>query len=120
MVLTNSSTEADIVLSKGSDGKAKGIILEVPKDIERTHPYLQKDVIIKVIETLGNGIVFNQYDFQAILHKEKIKGNYKYHYMIKNPVIHRYSKDLVTYILNKIKESSDYLKNTRISYRERR
>lgn len=116
LVLTKSSRDADIVLSKGSAAETKGILIEVPKDIERTHPYLQKDVIRKVIGTFGDGITFNQYDFQAILFKEKIKGNYKYHYMIKNPIIHRYSEALVSFIITKIKENNEYLKNTRMAY----
>ncbi|MCD6591052.1 MAG: DUF3644 domain-containing protein, partial [Candidatus Aenigmarchaeota archaeon] len=82
LVLTKSSKNADITLSSGVGGKTFGLI-EVPKDIERTHPYLQKDIIVRIKKKVGDSIIFNQYDFQAILYKEKIKGNYKYHYMIK-------------------------------------
>ena len=49
LVLTKSAKDADITLSSGVGGKTFGLI-EVPKDIERTHPYLQKDIIAKIKE----------------------------------------------------------------------
>ena len=112
LVLTKSAKDADITLSSGVGGKTFGLI-EVPKDIERTHPYLQKDIITKIKERIGEDVVFNQYDFQAILLKEKIKGNYKYHYMIKKPVIHRYSDALITFIIGKIEKDPNYLRKAR-------
>jgi len=119
LVLTKSSKNADITLSSGINGKAFGLVLEVSKDIEKSYPYLQKDIIAEV-KKKRNDIVFNQYDFQAILYKERIKGNYKYHYMIKKPVIHRYSDDLITLIVDKIEKNPDYLKNAREQYRNRK
>jgi len=119
LVLTKSAKDADITLSSGVGGKTFGLI-EVPKDIERTHPYLQKDVIAKIKERIGGGIMFNQYDFQSILYKEKIKGNRKYHYMIKKPVIHRYSDALIELIVNKIERDQEYLKKARKVYKNRR
>jgi len=119
LVLTKSAKDADITLSSGVGGKTFGLI-EVPKDIERTHPYLQKDVIAKIKERIGGGIMFNQYDFQSILYKEKIKRNRKYHYMIKKPVIHRYSDALIELIVNKIERDQEYLKKARKVYKNRR
>jgi len=119
LVLTKSAKDADITLSSGVGGKTFGLI-EVPKDIERTHPYLQKDIIAKIKERIGGGIMFNQYDFQSILYKEKIKGNRKYHYMIKKPVIHRYSDALIELIVNKIERDQEYLKKARKVYKNRR
>ena len=119
LVLTKSAKDADITLSSGVGGKTFGLI-EVPKDIERTHPYLQKDVIAKIKERIGGGIMFNQYEFQSILYKEKIKRNRKYHYMIKKPVIHRYSDALIELIVNKIERDQEYLKKARKVYKNRR
>lgn len=120
LALIKSPRDADIVLSKGDDATTKGLIIEVPKDIERTHPYLQKDIIIKVKEALGDSIRFNQYDFQAILYKEKIKGNSKYYYMIKNPIIHRYSEDLIIFILDKNRKTQEYFEKIREIYKMRK
>jgi len=96
------------------------LLIEVPKDIEQTHPYLQKDVIAKIKKQVNEQVVFNQYDFQAVLYKEKIKGNFKYHYMIKKPIIHRYSDALITIILSRIESNPKYLENVRKQYRNRK
>lgn len=117
LVLTKKPKEADIVLSSGRNGEISGLILEVPKDIEKTHPYLQKDVMAKVKEQFDDSIIFNQYDFQAILYKYKIKGNRKYHYELIKPKIHKYSQDLVDFIVEKIKKDPDVLRRARESYR---
>ncbi len=119
LTLTKSPKDADIMLSKGDSDTLERLFIEVPKDIERTHPYLQKDIIAKFKEKVRSGEVFNQYDFQAILYKEKIKDNPRYYYEIKNPVIHRYSNSLVVFILRMIKKDSNYLKNARKQYKNR-
>jgi len=48
--------------------------------------------------------------FNLFFIKKKIKGNRKYHYMIKKPVIHRYSDALIELIVNKIERDQEYLK----------
>lgn len=119
LVLTKSAKDADITLSSGVGGKSFGLI-EVPKDIEKTHPYLQKDIITKIKERIGGDILFNRYDFQSILYKEKIKSKLKYHYMIKKPEIHRYSDALIDLIVDKIERDQEYLKKARMAYNNRR
>lgn len=119
LVLTKSAKDADITLSSGVGGKTVGLI-EVPKDIEKTHPHLQKDAIVKIKERIGDDIVFNQYDFQSILYKEKIKEKLKYHYMIRKPVIHRYSDALIDLTVNKIERDQEYLRKARKAYKNRR
>lgn len=119
LVLTKSAKNADITLSSGVGGKTFGLI-EVPKDIEKTHPYLQKEAIIKIKERIGSDILFNRYDFQSILYKENIKKKLKYHYMIRKPEIHRYSDALIDLIVYKIEMDQGYLKKARIVYSNRR
>lgn len=119
LVLTKLAKDADITLSSGVGGKKIGLI-EVPKDIEKTHPYLQKDAIVKIKGRIGGDIVFNQYDFQSIIYKENIKGKLKYHYMIRKPVIHRYSDALIDLIVHKIERDQEYLQKARKAYKNRR
>ena len=117
--LTKSPREADITLSSGIEGKTFGLVVEVPKDINRTHPCLQKDITKRVKEEIGDSAVFNQYDFQAVLHKERLKGNYIYHYMIDKPQVNRYSYALIDLIVDKIKRDPKYLEKARKQYKTR-
>ncbi len=119
LVLTKSSSDADISLVSGN-GSKQGLVLEVPKDIDRTHPYLQSDVIREVQARLPNGVSFNQYDVQCIIYKEKIKGNHSYHYRITKPHAHRYSERFVELILEKVNSDPSYLSRARESFRRRK
>jgi len=83
LALVKNPKDADITLSSGPQGKFSGTVIEVPKDPSLTHPYRQIDCINQVKAKIAQGIVFNSYDFQAILHKDKIRGNNKYHYRYK-------------------------------------
>ena len=112
LVLTRSSRNADITLTSGANGKAVGFI-EVPRDIDRTHPYLQNDVIAMVKARIPKDLVFNRRDFQAILHCEQIRGDGRYHYRINKPVVHRYSDNLVSFIVARIEKDPRYLEGVR-------
>lgn len=119
LALVKSTTKADIVLSKGFDGEKEGIIIEVPKDIDKTHPYLFSDIIELVNEESKDKEIsmgFNSYDLQSVIYKENIKGNPKYHYSLSKPKADRYSLDLVNLIISKIEKDSKYLLKTRSSY----
>lgn len=118
LALTKSQDKADITFSSGKKGDYVAIPIEVPKDIDRTHPYLFREVIARVRDILGEDR-FNQYDLQSIIFKEKIKGQAKYHYLITKPETHRYSEELVNYIVEKIKRNKSYLNNVREFYSKR-
>jgi hypothetical protein len=118
LVLRKSDKNADIILSSGVDGSASGILIEVPKEVNRTHPYLRKDIIPIVKRELGD-TGFNTHDFQCVIHRERIKGRSEYHYRLNNPVIDIYSAKLATFIVEKIRQDADYLARARESYRRR-
>lgn len=123
LALVKSPKNADITLSSGPEGKASGIILHVAKDPSLTHPYRQIDCINKVKEKIAKEIVFNSYDFQSILYKEKIRGNSKYHYCYKTFRTNSYSPDFVEFIVRKIQANPNYLSNARAwfsNYRAKR
>lgn len=119
LVLTKSSRGADITLSSGL-GDQVGIILEVPKDIDKTHPYLTKEAILAIKEKLGEASEFNSYDFQAVIHKEKIKGKPQLHYKIRKPECHRYSENLIEFIADKLTSDDRYRSRARRSYSRHR
>lgn len=58
LALVKSPGKADIVLSKGLDGDKMGIIIEVPKDVNETHPLIQKGVVEEVKKRLPS-VPFN-------------------------------------------------------------
>ncbi|MHA1829511.1 MAG: DUF3644 domain-containing protein [Candidatus Heimdallarchaeaceae archaeon] len=120
LALVKDPKKADIVLSPGSNAIEKGYIIEVPKDPSRTHPYRQKECIEEVKKRIDKNIVFNQYDFQCILFREKIRSKPQYYYFFKTTKAHAYSKDLVDFIVNKIQNNPNYLLKTRAYYKERR
>lgn len=53
LVLSKKVSEADIALTTGTPANLSATVVQIPKDIETTHPYLRSDVIKKVQERLG-------------------------------------------------------------------
>lgn len=118
LALVKKPKDADITLSAGPESKFGGTIIRVPKDPKLTHPYRQKDCIELIRKEFGVGLIFNNYDFQSIFYKEKVKGNYNYHYRYEPFGNNAYSQDLVDLIIAKIKANSNYLAGTRAWYRD--
>ena len=52
LVSTKKESEADIKYTVVKDGGENATIINVPKDIEKTHPYTTTEVIKKIQETL--------------------------------------------------------------------
>lgn len=73
LALVKKPKNADIVLAPGPKGEYQGLLIEVPKDIERTHPHVAKDIIARVRQEVGEIPGWNIYGFLAILEKEKIR-----------------------------------------------
>jgi hypothetical protein len=73
LVLTKKPQEADIVLSLGAEGDVPGHLIEVPKDVSRTHPYLFGRLLAAVAQALGESVRFTQYDLHAVLLKLNVK-----------------------------------------------
>jgi len=120
LALVKKPKDADITLSVGKEGKLKGTIIRVPKDPKLTHPYRQKKCIELIKKEFGERVIFNNYDFQAIFYKEKIKGDYRYHYRYEPFGNNAYSQELVDLIITKIKSDKNYLTKTRNWYKRYR
>lgn len=118
LALVKNPKDADITLSSGSQGKFSGAVIEVPKDPSLTHPYRQVDCIKQIKEEIRQGLIFNSYDFQAILYKEKMRGNNKYHYCYKAFGNNSYSPELVEFIVKKIQSNSNYLSEVRAWFKQ--
>jgi len=120
LALVKNPKNADITLFSGTKGKIDGMIINVAKDPSLIYPYRQADCINKVKEKIAKEIVFNSYDFQSILYKEKIRGNNKYHYYYKAFGNNSYSPELVKFIIGKIQLNPKYLSNARAWYKNYR
>lgn len=116
IALVKNPKEADIVLSSGQEGATRGILIEVAKDPSKTHPNRLMDIMNKLNEKLEE-LQLNQYDMQAIIFKEKIKGNPKYHFYFKATGSNTYSDEFVGFILSKIDQDSEYLTKAKNSYK---
>ncbi len=118
LVITKKPQEADIVLSL-AEGTAEARLIEVPRDVSRTHPHLFTRVVAMVADRLGPAERFTWYDLLAILQKLKVKKprRSQYHYLVEATNTHLYSQDLVDAIVDRIQKHPEYLPRAREEYR---
>ena len=104
LVSTKKEAEADIKYTVVSEGGEKATIINVPKDIDRTHPYNTTEVIKKIKETLelslGPEHKFTSNKFQDICKRKGIKNNqdYCYQFSYSTNKIYRYSYITIEYV----------------------
>lgn len=78
VALVKSPAKADIVLGTGG-GDIRGTIIEVPRDVERTHPWYERQIVDAVNAELKQyGITINGYDLRGVrkVHKIADKGEF--------------------------------------------
>jgi hypothetical protein len=119
LVLTKKPQEADVVLSLGGEGAAEARLIEVPRDISRTHPYRFRQLADCVADRLGQSQLFTTYDLSAVLHKLKTKNSprSRYHYLVEATGTDLYSQDFADLILTRIQNDPDYLVRARQAYK---
>lgn len=104
LVATKKETEADIkyTLVKNDGEKAK--VINIPKNIEKTHPYTTTEVIKKIKETLelslGQNHGFTSNKFQDICKRKGIKSSqdYCYQFTYSKNTINKYNDLAIEYI----------------------
>ncbi len=115
LAIVKNPDKADIVLSSGTAGQAvaqEALIVEVAKDIDKTHPYRRKDVAGQVNQKLGGSITITPYDIQCIVHIHGIKDRAEFYYKSKlwSP---RYSEKFVDWIVAQATKNPDFFNRTR-------
>lgn len=115
IALVKNPKKADIVLAKGGGGK--GILIEVTKDIGKTHPFRSTEIIAEVNKIIA-GRKITSYDVQAIVYSEKIKKKPEFYYFIPKLTPRLYSAKFIKFIINKIKNSKNYLNKARGHYKK--
>ena len=118
-MLTKKPKDADITLGAGPGGAIAGQIIEVPKDVSVTHPYTHRRAATEVQKRLGSGTRFTTYDFQAVVHAEKVKkdDSSPFHYLMKQTGTHCDSEHLVQHVVQRVQEDAAFLKRVRDGYR---
>lgn len=104
LVATKKESEADVkyILSKRTNKKAT--IINVPKEIDKTHPYTTSEMVIKIKEileiSLGKNHGFSSKKFQDICKRKNLKSNQDYCYQFKysKNIIYKYSYSAIEYI----------------------
>lgn len=127
-----SSGGIQLVKAAEADPNRTFKVVEKPVDLDRSHPYRQKDVIPLIDAGLrramapqefdrrlaapnkSNPVRFTSHDFQCILRKEGWKNsNNEYHALITNPETHRYSAEIVSAIVTRVEADAGYIARTR-------
>ena len=104
LVSTKKESEADIKYTIVKDGGQPVQTINVPKDIEKTHPYTTNQIVKKISETielsLGPNHGFTSKKFQDICKRKNIKTNqdYCYQFPYSNTKINKYSDLAIEYI----------------------
>ncbi len=83
---------------------------------DATHPYRQKDVVAKVREQLGEGVVFNSHDVKCIRRVYSIDDNPNYYYRSKLDICAQYSRSFVDFIIASCQMNPNFLDDTRVQY----
>lgn len=104
LVSTKKESDADIKYAVVKDGGENAKFINVPKDIEITHPYTTQEIIKKISETiemtLGPNHGFTSNKFHDICKRKNIKGNqdYCYQFPYSKNNIKKYSDLAIEYI----------------------
>jgi len=111
LTITRSPKKADILLSSGVVGE-EALILEVPKDIDKTHPYRGKEVVELVNQKLGGTLQINSFDVLCIRKVHNIESRSEFYYKSKySPRL--YSEQLVEWIVKQSAKDPKFFIRTR-------
>lgn len=117
LAFTKNPKHGDLTFTTGKDGKS-AILVEVPKSIDKTHPWREKDVLLALHKMFPEDSTINKRFFQGALLREHIRDskNSPFYHRIENPTTHRYSDALIDLIANKVRVDSNYVQKCKESY----
>lgn len=114
--------DADMLLAKG-DGTSGLFTVAVPRDSEKTHPYLFADVKEKVMAQFDSSVfpsngVFQVYDAKSITMVNHFLDDNRYVHRQNNPIVWRYTDIYIDFVIKQIKKDSQYLFKMREKYKK--
>lgn len=118
LAIVRNPKKADIVLSAERDASERGVIIEVPKSPDRTHPNRQKEVIEKVNQKMKGQIEINQYDCLVVRRLYNVDKRSEWFYQSKiKGFSSQYSDAYVDWLVEAAKKDKDFFKKARKKYR---
>jgi len=111
--------KADIVLSAGGEAAESGIIIEVPKDPDKTHPNRQKEVIERFNKRMEGKVSINPYDCLVIKKIYKVDKRAEWFYQSKiaghSP---QYSDEYIDWLVQQASKNNKFFNKARRKYKE--
>lgn len=97
LALVNKPGKADVVLTSGAAGR-QALIMTVPKEPDKTHPYRQTEVVELLNQELGGSSAVNRHDLRCINTIYHVKSRPEFCYKSRfGP--HQYSPQFIDWIL---------------------
>ncbi len=117
LVLTKNDKDGDIRLTSSSSSISEfnGMLIEVPKDPSLTHPFLFRDMYLKISEEIEIP-EFSTRSFTAIIWRENVKNNNKLYYQHQKSKTGFYSELIIDLIKDKLKLNPNYINETNLKY----
>ena len=117
LALVNKPGKSDVVLTSGALGK-QALIITVPKEPDKTHPYRQKEVVQLLSQELGPSSRINHHDILCIntIYRTKSRPEFCYKGRF-GP--HQYSPQFIDWILKQEAKNSDFFAVARKKYKTR-
>jgi len=117
LALTKRADDADIVLGSGTTG-ASGVLVEVPKDPSRTHPYRYSEIEREVSNRLPEGVTINRHDTECLVHVCAVKKRTEWYYKGKVPGSPgQYSEAFIEWVLHRYRQDPEFFQRTRQKFR---
>lgn len=113
--------DADMLLGIG-DAMNGLLTVAIPKDVEKTHPFLYADVKKKLIEKFDASVfpsgTFQPYDAMCITEVNHFLNDNKYVHKQNKPVVFRYTELFINFVIDRIQKDNQYLFKMRRKYKE--
>ncbi len=84
-------------------------------DYDLSHPYRQKELIVKIKERLPDGVIFNSYDVLSLWYAHDITEHPEFHHT-PNYGVTQYSDAYVDWIVNSYTNNKDFFLEARARY----
>lgn len=111
LAIVRNPDKADIVLGDGAHGE-QALVVHVPKDPDRTHPYRRKEVVEQLRQRLSADVPVNSYDVHCVKNVYKVSSRPEFYYRSKfgSP---QYSQQFVEWLVDKAQAVSGFFEEAR-------
>jgi hypothetical protein len=113
LAIVKNPNKSDIVINSGKIGK-EALIIEVPKDVDKTHPYRRKELTEVVNKKLNGTQTISSHDINCIKAIFNLESRTEFVYSQKyySP---KYSDAFADWIVMQITKNTDFIAKTRKS-----